>query len=153
MSRTIEEISVGTTSGADYREQLRKVHADLDAARSTISEQEKRIAEMEAERDYARSQHDEIIKADTKHWFAQRDRAAAAEQTLTSERQRREEAENVAKPLADVLNEGLRVGAIGPDSEDTDSLYVQLSVLRAAQAYLRKYEPIPADREEERDGK
>lgn len=38
--------------------------------------------DLERERDYARQQHDNIIKADTKEWFKQRDRADAAEAQL-----------------------------------------------------------------------
>src|SRR4051812_37605428 len=40
------------------------------------------IEKMEAERDHARHQHDEIVRADTKEWFAQRDRADKAERRI-----------------------------------------------------------------------
>lgn len=91
---------------------------ELAAARSTISEQEKRIAELEAENAHANG-----VAIGT---------AVALNQTrqaLTSERQRREEAERALRPFADIPQ-----GQI-----PADPLY-HAPHYRDARLHFRKYE-------------
>lgn len=69
-------------------------------------------------------------------------RAEIAEQALIAERQRREEAETALRPFNHISGETVGVRLRHITDDDMETVY----------AYFRKYEPIPADREEERGG-